>query len=110
MLDNNRIQEYNLTCANGDDYIYLKDQLKGSILESSNVYYYNWVWIENWGGYNEKSHLPSNSENLETGLDLSSERKWDFYGMTMTNANYTHYSFAITQKMLTVSSAGITVI
>ena len=25
MLDNNRIQEYNLTVANGDDYIYLKN-------------------------------------------------------------------------------------
>jgi len=110
MLDNNRIQEYNLTCANGDDYIYLKDKIKGSILESSNAYYYNWVWIESFSGYDDKSCIPINSENLETGLDLSLERKWDFYGMTMTNANYNHYTFAVTQKMLTISSTGITVI
>jgi len=110
MLDNNRIQEYNLSCAAGDDYIYLKDQFKGSIIESSNVYYYNWVWIENFAGYVEKSGKVGDSDNIESGLDLSLERKWDFYGISMVNDNYNHYTFAITQKMLTVNSTGITVI
>jgi hypothetical protein len=47
--------------------------------------------------------------NLESGLDLSIEQKWDIY-CTTVNASYNHYDFVITQKMLTVSSAGITVI
>jgi hypothetical protein len=129
MLDNERIQEFNLTCANNDDYMMLKDKLKGSVIASSDMFYYNWFWLEDFTGISDKSKEPENKDNLEVGLDLSVERKWDFYGQQMnntvataanilnstivantSNGQYNHYSFAITQKMLTISPSGITVI
>jgi len=130
MLDNERLQEFNLVCADYDDYMLLKDRLKGSVIQSADMFYYNWFWMEDFSGLEDKTIEPANSEVLESGLDLSVERKWDFYAQQVNsvaagdadtelnsvnaaNSNggsYNHYTFAITQKTLTVSSAGITVI
>lgn len=115
MLDNERLQEYNLTTANGDDYFLLKDKLKDTVYLNSDIFYYNWFWLEDFSGITKET---TNEQNLETGLDLSVERKWDFYGVTMNTSNnvnanlgqYNHYTYAVTQKMLTVTSSGITVI
>lgn len=129
MLDNERLQEFNLTCANNDDYMLLKDKIKGSVISSSDMFYYNWFWLEDFTGMEDRSAEPKNKDNLEVGLDLSIERKWDFYGQQMNNTaatvnnilnstiaantnngQYNHYSFAITQKTLTISPNGITVL
>jgi hypothetical protein len=114
MLDNERQQEYNLNTATYDDYLYLLPKLKGSVIQSSDIFYHNWVWIEDWTGYADKEKEPSNSSNLETGLDLSQERKWDMYAQQVSNnignVQYNLYTFAVTQKMLTVNSNGLTVI
>jgi len=99
-INDQRLQNYNLVTASNDDYVLMKEFLNRSVIQSSDMYNYNWVWLENF----------SNRHNLESGLDLSISQKWDFYGITMTNATYNHYTFAITQKMLTISSSGITVI
>jgi len=105
-LNDQKLQDYNLVVANYDDYVLLKDQLKNTVIQSSDMFYYNWVWIDNFSGF-ESCY---GCDNLSSGLDLSINQKWDFYGVNMTNTNYNHYTFAVTEKMLTVSSAGITVI
>lgn len=113
MLDNERLQEYNLNTSTRDDFLYLMPKLKGSVIQSANMFYHNWVWIEDFTGYVDKTKQPENKDNLETGLDLSVERKWDFYALQVHNnvaAAYNYYTFAVTQKMLTISSAGITVL
>lgn len=109
LLDNQRLQEYDLTLQDYDDYFYQKDKLKDTLLYTSDVYYYNWVWIEDWTGLSDKTINPKDTSVLETGLSLDLERKWDFYG-TMVAGNYNHYTFAVTEKMLTITSQGITVI
>lgn len=113
MLDNERLQEYNLATATFDDYSMLRPKLKGSVIQSSNIYYYNWFWVDDWSGYVDKHTAPDMTDNLETGLDLNRERKYDFYALSVNNigsAQYNYYTFAITQKLLTISTAGITVI
>lgn len=103
MLNNERIQEYNVEPINLDDWNLLKDCLKGSVLQTSNMYQYNWFYRDSFDGMCSVEKL----NNLDTGLDLSVEQKWDIY-CTTTNATYNHYDFAVTQK--TISSAGISVI
>jgi hypothetical protein len=113
MLDNERIQEFNLQTATFDDYSLLRPMLKGSVIQSADIYYYNWFWCDDWSGYVDKESNHENKQNLETGLDLNRERKYDFYALTVNNAGtaqYNYYTFAVTQKMLTVSASGITVI
>jgi hypothetical protein len=108
LLNNNRLQEFNLVCNNGDDYMILKDRLKGSVYQNRNMYEYNWVWIEEFDGYVSplNENLRPDDDNFIKGLDLSSEQKWDIY-MTQNAANLNHFTFAITQKQLIINSAGI---
>ena len=128
MLDNERLQEFNMSCANYDDYMQMRSKLKGSVIQDADMYYYNWVWIEDFT--NNMNKAESDNDTKEVGLDLSIEHKWDFYGQQMNvqanpgpdsatgsfngansnNGSYNHYTFAVTQKILTVSAAGITVV
>src|SRR5689334_11081362 len=98
-----RLQEYNVDCTQLDDYNLQREYLKDKVLQNANIYQYNWYHMDNFNG------VSFENSNLESGLDLSIEQKWDIY-CTTTNAQYNHYDFVVTQKMLTVSSAGITVI
>ena len=42
MLDNERLQEFNLNTATFDDYLMLLPKLKGSVIQNANIYYHNW--------------------------------------------------------------------
>jgi hypothetical protein len=140
MLDNERLQEFNLVCANYDDYMLMRDYLKESVLQDADMFYYNWVWIEDFSNIANKKEKEADPDTLDVGLDLNIEHKWDFYGLQMNtlanpavgattgtfvvadnvagsfstaNSNggsYNHYTFVVTQKLLTVSPSGITVI
>lgn len=113
MLDNDRLQEFNLQTATFDDYSLLRPKLKGSVIQSADMFYYNWFWCDDWTGFIDKTDEPDNKQNLETGLDLSRERKYDFYALQVNNgvaAIYNYYTFCVTLKLLTVSANGITVL
>jgi len=103
MLNNERLQEYNIDCTQLDDYNLQRGCLKDKVLQAANIYQYNWFHMDNFTGKD------FNSTNLEDGLDLSIEQKWDIY-CTTANTQFNHYDFAVTQKMLTISSSGISVI
>ena len=68
MLDNERLQEFNMSCANYDDYMQMRDKLKGSVLQDADIYYYNWVWIEDFT--NNLNKCESDNDTKEVGLDL----------------------------------------
>lgn len=103
MLNNERMQEYNVDCTQLDDYNLHREYLKDKVLQTGNIYQYNWFHMDNFTG------KEFDSSNSEDGLDLTIEQKWDIY-CTTANAQFNHYDFAVTQKMLTVSAAGITVV
>jgi len=105
MLNNERQQEYNVECAQLDDYNLHRKFLKDKVLQTANMYQYNWFHLDNYTG-DVDIYNPENKDSLETGLDLSIEQKWDIFCNTVS-ANYNHYSFAIVQRMLTITPAGI---
>lgn len=105
LLNNNRLQEFNLDCTLFDDWSMMKDQIKGSVIQNHNMYGYNWFWLDNFCN----TKVLYEDENLDCGLPLDVEQKWDIY-YTLVSAAYNHYTFAITQKMLTINSQGITII
>lgn len=41
MLDNRRLQEFDLDCSDGDDYMLLEKKLAGSVIQNMNIYNYN---------------------------------------------------------------------
>lgn len=108
MLDNQRIQQFNIDCVNYNDWMIHSDKLKESVLQNFSIYKYNWVHIDSFDNMNTTEH----NNNDIVGLDLSLEKKWDFIGTGFyidPNVSFNHMTFAVTQKILTVSSAGITV-
>jgi len=110
LLNNQRIQEYNMQCNQWDDYKLLREKLKGSITQNSNIYNYNQFWVDDFCNYEK---LWDDNSNLDSGLDLSVEQKWDIYitlATLMAGTAMNHYAFAVTQKVLTVSSTGVTVL
>lgn len=110
-LNSQRQQEFNLDTSAYDDYMLLKDKLKGSLILSANVYAYNWFWLEDFSDQIAPSEKPLSSadgpdQNLKRGLDLTSDVKWDFIGVTTANANHNHYSYAVVQRELSISPEG----
>lgn len=115
MLDNNRLQQYNMNCTlnKGDDYVFHKKQLKGSVLQNQQIYSYNWFHCDDFSNSlspSDSESLPVDKNNLIDGIDLSIERKWDFVGVTTLTGPWNHYSFVCVGKMLQISPTMITCI
>lgn len=105
LLNDMNRQEYELTVANNEDYEYLKEYLRGSVISRVSTYKATWSWIESFVGNNKEV---SNSGSL-AGLPLGNrEQKWSIY-LTMASA-HPHFSFACCQKLLRLSNAGVQVL
>lgn len=107
MLNNNRLQDQNIACANGDDYLMLSDKLRGSLIQNSNIYNFNHLWIDDF------SNEPSPSEkidesNIAKGIPLDIEVKYDYLA-TVVNGTYIHYDYSVTQRMLNIGQQGISI-
>jgi len=103
-LNNKRTTEYDLTPVLAFET--RKDYSRGHVIGlSRNIYADSFAWVENWCG---SKHDCAVKQHVG-GLDLSTEQKWDITFTMNAAVAYNHYSFAVAQKMLTVSSAGITV-
>jgi len=104
MLDSKPLQNFLITCSSGDDYMILKPKLRGSVIQSLDMYNYNWCWLEDF------SHLKREEDkdgNVKSGLPLDKERKWDFVA-TMSGATaFRHYDFVVAQRMLHITRDGI---
>lgn len=114
LLDNNRLQEFNLTSSTnaGEDYMYHRKMLDGSVILNHNMYMYNWFHCDDFS----ETSAPIESEvardrNLVLGIPIrNQEHKWDFYGTMGNTDNYNHYTFAVAQKMLTIAPSQVVVV
>jgi len=107
-VNNVRTTQFNVDLTQSQDWMLQKSRIKGSSILRSNEYQYNWVWCEDFGDYycpSEKP-LPTPEANLVEGLSLDNEIKYDVFATT-TNNNFNHYIFAVTLRLLSVSSGGI---
>eukprot|EP00732_Lithocolla_globosa_P004890 Lithocolla_globosa_v1_NODE_4730_length_1378_cov_357.560847.p1 type:complete len:445 gc:universal NODE_4730_length_1378_cov_357.560847:1-1335(+) len=103
MLNNVRTSQFNYDTSAGDDWLAKKHLFKGSCIQSSNEYYYNWTAIED---FTAETGPEVNTENLDDGLDLTNEIKYDLIAVT-ANATHMWYVYAITQKSLKVQPEGV---
>ncbi len=103
MLNNSRLQEFNIQIATNtyDDYLIVKDKIQGSVIQNANIYRYNWFHIDNWSDIDLKDS--QGAFNKDAGIGLNLEQKWDIYADALAQLN--HYSFAVCQKVLTITSA-----
>jgi hypothetical protein len=84
---------------------------KGSVICSSNLFQYNWFWIEDFMRFNSSGddrHFDVDPDNLLDGLDLTNKNKHDLF-LTVNNTGLNHYVYAVCTKLLVINSAGIQV-
>lgn len=108
-LNNVRLIDYNLTVAQNEDYMLNRELLKGAIAsQSSNIYYYSAVFQRDFGDNVPKADESWELQNQLQGLDLSDEQKYDM-NFTTVAGTYIHYIYFVCQKVLTISTSGISV-
>jgi hypothetical protein len=103
-LDSKRVQDFNVDTSALEDYMLLKPKLDGSALMNSNVYQYNWFWVDDFTG---DAPLWKKDHNVSEGLSLAQERRWEFVSTT-AGANLSHYTFAVLEKEVKITPQGIT--
>lgn len=109
-LDNKPLQDYIVNCTTGDHYTLQMPYLKGSVIMNSNMYDYNFCWTERFDNLIsplEKSTESPPEDNLVSGLDLSTERKYDFVSVCNPYFALNHYAFVVTQRDLHITPQGI---
>jgi hypothetical protein len=109
-IDNRRLVDYNVNCqtANLEDWMFMREYLKGSVIQTSNMFQYNWCIVRNFADTVSALEKPqvAYGVNWIQGMPLDSEVKYDFVATTTNNA-FTHYLFAVCQKTLKISQSGI---
>lgn len=119
-LNNNRNTVYNIDSTNqlgsgSQDYLEMNKFLKGSVLCTSNLYQYNWFWLDDWSEVKQayqKEYYDTDTENILEGIDLiNQEQKYDIiFNQLNTNNSAVNglnfYVYAICQKMMTINSTG----
>jgi hypothetical protein len=109
MIDNSRLTEFDLTCTNANprDYMYMKDQLRGTPMEQLDVFRYNWVHVEDFS----KDYEINEDPNTINGLLLTQqEKKFDLQATSVSAVNPLNwYTFAVTKRRLNISSQMINI-
>lgn len=104
ILDSKRLQQFDVLCGAIRDYLWLrKDESKDrvvSIKQSNSAQ--NFAWSDSWC-----RELECAKNQLAGGLDLSVERKYDFYATGSANTNY--YQAAVCQKVMRIGAGGVQV-
>jgi len=102
-LNDIRLQDNNISTSNFDDYLYLKNDLKKSVIQSHGVYAYNWFWLENF------CDIPptENNNDVDKGISLDIGQKYVFDGDIVRDDSI-YYVWTITSKQLTINKYGIT--
>lgn len=102
MLNNEREQDINVDCTQAQDYMTLKNKIKGSTFVNVDSYQNKWFWVADYTSEEPLYSRESQDIMLSSGIPLDAEQKWDIY-MTMNDArNMNHYDFIVTEKELMI--------
>lgn len=103
-LDNVPLQETRIDCTDGEDYTLMRNLLSKCCIQDSNTYRHNKVHIDSWRSgacceWDDRDHMLD-------GLALDNERIWAAE-FTTVSAAYRHFTFAVCQRLLSISNAGV---
>lgn len=102
-INNVRTSAFDYVLATKNDWLVKSRKLKGSCIGSSNEYYYNWTWIEDFTSNDSRVDQDSQNElqNYSTGLDLKVPIQWRATATT-NNTPLTHYVYGVTLRNLVI--------
>jgi hypothetical protein len=108
------VQQQPLIPANGDDFLYRRDQLRGSEIQSLNEFLYNWSYIEDFTAIDKKKLMqylwPDVPEdNLIDGLPMGADQI-QYMIQSTSLSNLTNYFFTVFQREVRIGDGQITII
>jgi hypothetical protein len=110
-LDNNRLQDFNITCETDNlDWMIMQSKLKGSVYLSRDMYRYNWFYEDSWNyvcGLNDEKNV--DDQNLNTGLLLKDEVKYDVTIPSSDTPALIWYSCFVTNRELKITTSSATI-
>lgn len=107
-MDNNNLTEYEVKCAENEDYDIVKPLIKNSVIATSDMYRHNHVWIDTWRKGPCTEWKERDGSEID-GLDLSSERIYQI-NQTTASAAFRQYTFYVVQRTIQISPNGQIVI
>jgi len=110
-VNSNQLQPGMVTSIHRNDYQCAKDHLKGSTITSSNEYYYNWCYVEDFTS-GKKLYCTDEDQMDIDKLKLSSEEILYYINATINinnaNTSLNHVYYYVTQKQLNIRETMIT--
>jgi hypothetical protein len=104
-LNHVKLSQFDYFPATFNDYMEAKDKLVGSSILSSNEFQYNNTWYQDFTA----GLSTDRDSNVDDGLPLDTETLYTI-DLTAATQNLRHYLFAITQKQLTITPDGVTLL
>ena len=102
-LDNVNLQDSIPIAEEGDDYILVRDLIKGSVCQDNNMYKANRCQIDTWRAGETCDYVER--DDVQDGINLDSERIHSCK-FTTASGSYRIYTFAICQRELSIQSNG----
>jgi hypothetical protein len=108
-LNGQRLQDVNLDTSAHENYLYLRDMLKGSCVLSAQQFSQNAFHVDNFSSEMVLCEQKDSMNNVVQGLPLAGAPvQWEFNAIT-ANTAWNHRTFAIFQRNLFISPAGVEV-
>ena len=108
-VNNNRIQEFNVSCERDEDWMLHKERFKFTPVQNARIYKLSWMHEDCFDNYDSKmSDMRQEDTNVLSGINLNEEVRFDFYGTTQNNA-HTHITVAHGQKVLNINQRGLVI-
>ena len=108
-LNNNRLTEFNIDSAKGEDWMVLRQKLRQSPAYNREIYQLNWFHEDDFSNYADKmSDMKTKDTNCMSGISLNEEIRWDYYS-TCAVASHRHFTVVHGQKVLSINRSGIVI-
>jgi hypothetical protein len=107
-LDNDRRQEFDISTTRNEDWLLIRNDLEGSLVDRASTYRYKWFVLDKF----DDDHVEKKIDWIDSGIPLDYERKWDYIGTSGDGAggNGTtaqHYTYAVVTRVLGINAEGI---
>lgn len=106
-INNQPLQTYVLDLSKNEDWWYMSQKLEGSVYTGCRPWKQNWVWVDDFCNIARSVDFPK-YDSVDSGLDLLDEKDYSVVCNTAA-AGLNMRVFAITQKHMQASSAGLRV-
>ncbi len=100
LLDTRQLQQQQLTVGTITPYSWIKPLIKGTWAMTSQYWSKNWFHVD---GFDSMGAVESSNSQKECGIELSQQKRYQFYANVSGAATVNYYTIAVFQRKLIIS-------